>query len=70
MMFDHGFLSAKVEDETVTIQVVKDTRSKMLLVHLVHRKGLCHKYGTEEINKDIQKLNYAEMILRYDDESL
>ena len=40
VVFDYGFLGAQGEEETVSIQVARDTRTKMLFAHVVPRKGL------------------------------
>ena len=45
VVFDYGFFGAQGEEETVAIQFARDTRTKMLFAHVVHRKGLTHEHG-------------------------
>ena len=68
VVFDYGFLGAQGEEETVAIQVARDSRTKMLFAHVVPRKGLTHEHGAEDMIKDIKKLGYLEVILKCDGE--
>jgi hypothetical protein len=42
----------------------KDSKSKMLLAHVIPRKGIHHgSWNFERVNEDIQKLGYRRLVL-------
>jgi len=55
MVFDYGFMGAEGE-ETTAVQVARDRRTRILLAHVVPKKGFTHEHGAEEMVKDIKKL--------------
>ena len=67
IVFDYCFLVSEGED-TVAIQVTRDRRTRMILVHVVPKKGFSHEHGATELIKDIAKLGYNEIILKCDGE--
>ena len=68
VVFDHCFLGAEGEEETVAIQVAKDRRTRMIFAHMVPKKGITHEFGADAMIEDLVKLGYEEMIFRCDGE--
>ena len=68
VVFDYGFLGTEGEKETVAVQIAKDTRTKMHFAHVVPKKGLVSNHGAQELLKDIERLGYQEVCLKFDGE--
>ena len=67
VVFDYCFMANEGE-ETIAIQVARDTRSKMLFAHVVPRKGMTHEHGATAMVSDLGRLGYHEIILKCDGE--
>ena len=54
------------DEETLAVQVARDKKTQLLLVHDVPRTGMMSSHGTEELEKDIEKLRHEEINLNSD----
>ena len=54
------------DEETLAVQVARDRKTQLLVVHDVPRTGMMSSHGTEESEKDIEKLRHEEIILNSD----
>lgn len=68
IVFDYCFMGREEEDETIAIQVMKDTRSKAWFAHVVPKKGIGHEHGVTMALEDILLMGYKKIILKCDNE--
>lgn len=68
IVFDSTLLVAEGERETLAVLVIRDRRTGMLFAHVAPRKGFAHEHGSMEMLKELSKLWYHEVILKYDGE--
>ncbi len=77
--YDYGFLSEQDEkdvkegrksmSDVTRLLIGKDSKSKMLLAHVIPRKGVHHgSWNFERVNEDIQRLGYKRLVLNNDKE--
>ena len=63
--FDYVFYGTRDESETQAIQIMRDTKTGMMLAHHVPKKGMSNVHGAREIIKDVEKLGYDKILLRW-----
>ena len=56
--FDYVLLGTRDESETQAIQVMRDTKTRMMFAHHVPKKEMSNLQGAREIIKDVEKLGY------------
>ena len=68
IVFDYCFLGWDKGEETLAVLVARDRRTQMIFSHVVPRKGMINNHASVELEKDIEKLGYNEIILKGDNE--
>ncbi len=77
--YDYGFLSDKDEkyvkegrksiNDVTRLLIGRDSKSKMLLAHVIPKKGIHHgSWNFERVNEDLGKLGYKRLVLKNDKE--
>lgn len=68
VVFDYAFLGSEGGEPTILVLVARDRRTQMIFAHVVPRKGLSHEHGAKELEADIKKPGYREVLLNCDGE--
>lgn len=61
---DCAFSGSEGDDVTIRVLVALDRRTQMILANMVPRKRLAHENVAKELEHDVEKLGYHEVLLR------